>query len=54
MGRGQARAGKVLIVSQIALSLVLLFGAGLLLRTFKNLRSADPGFQKVGILETLL
>ncbi|MGO4881599.1 MAG: ABC transporter permease [Bryobacteraceae bacterium] len=51
VGRGQARAGKVLIVSQIALSLVLLFGAGLLLRTFQNLRSADPGFQKVGILE---
>ena len=40
-GRGQARSGKVLIVAQIALSLVLLFGAGLLLRTFENLRSSD-------------
>src|ERR1022692_3409814 len=50
-GRGQARSGKVLIVAQIALSLVLLFGAGLLLRTFENLRSSDPGFQRTGILE---
>ena len=48
------RSGKVLIVAQIGLSLVLLFGAGLLLRTFENLRSSDPGFQKTGILETSL
>jgi predicted permease len=52
--RGPGRLGQVLIVSQIALSLVLLFGAGLLLRTFENLRSADPGFQKTGILEAAL
>jgi predicted permease len=50
-GRGQGRSGKVLIVAQIALSLVLLFGAGLLLRTFENLRSSDAGFQRTGILE---
>jgi len=49
--RGTGRSGKVLIVAQIALSLVLLFGAGLLLRTFENLRSADPGFQATGVLE---
>jgi hypothetical protein len=49
--RGTGRSGKLLIVAQIALSLVLLFGAGLLLRTFENLRSSDPGFQKTGILE---
>ncbi len=50
-GRAQGRWGKVLIVAQIALSLVLLFGAGLLLRTFENLRSSHPGFQRTGILE---
>jgi len=49
--RAQTLSGKVLIVAQIALSLVLLFGAGLLLRTFENLRSSDPGFQRTGILE---
>ena len=49
--RGTGTSGKVLIVAQIALSLVLLFGAGLLLRAFANLRSLDPGFQKTGILE---
>jgi predicted permease len=49
--RGIGNSGKALIVAQIALSLVLLFGAGLLLRTFENLRSSDPGFQKTGILE---
>jgi predicted permease len=53
-GRGQALSGKVLIVAQIALSLVLLFGAGLLLRTFENLRSSDPGFQRTGVLEAAL
>jgi predicted permease len=53
-GRGAGRSGKVLIVAQIALSLVLLFGAGLLLRAFENLRSVDPGFQKTGILELAL
>jgi predicted permease len=50
-GRGTGRSGKLLIVAQIALSLVLLFGAGLLLRTFENLRSSDPGFRKTGVLE---
>jgi predicted permease len=50
-GRAMGRSGKILIVAQIALSLVLLFGAGLLLRTFRNLRSSDPGFQRTGILE---
>jgi len=49
--RGPGTSGRLLIVAQIALSLVLLFGAGLLLRTFENLRSSDPGFQKTGILE---
>ncbi len=52
--RGLGKSGKVLIVAQIALSLVLLFGAGLLLRTFRNLRAFDPGFQKTGVLEAAL
>lgn len=51
---GQARGGtgrhvrqrlnRTLVVTQVALSLALLIGAGLLIRTIYNLRSLDPGF----------
>jgi predicted permease len=36
--------GKALLVAQVAISLVLLVGAGLFLRTVANLRSVDVGF----------
>jgi putative ABC transport system permease protein len=42
-------AGRVLIVSQVAASLALLFGAGLLLQTFWRLTRVDPGFDPRGI-----
>jgi putative ABC transport system permease protein len=39
-----------LVVAEIALSLALLVGAGLLLRTFANMRSANIGVRTTGLL----
>ncbi|MBA2630195.1 MAG: FtsX-like permease family protein, partial [Thermoleophilaceae bacterium] len=47
-GRGRARAA--LLVSQLALALMLLAGAGLLLRSFARLMAVDPGFDPAGVL----
>lgn len=44
-GRARLLASRVLIGGQIALSLVLLMGAGLFLRTLEKLRAVDPGFR---------
>lgn len=48
---GGGRLNKCLIVMQIGFSLVLVFGAGLLLRTFKTLNSLNPHFQKESVLQ---
>jgi predicted permease len=45
------RLGQALIVTQVALSLVLLLGAGLLVRSFRKLCSANLGFEKARVLE---
>jgi putative ABC transport system permease protein len=43
-------ARAALVVSQIALSTVLLIGAGLLIKTLAHLASVDPGFRTEGLL----
>lgn len=44
-GKPHTRVRSLLVVSQIALSVVLIGGAGLMLRTFVNLLSTDTGYQ---------
>jgi len=48
--RPQSRLGKALVVSQVALSLVLLVGAGLLVRSLRNLKDFYPGFNAQHVL----
>jgi predicted permease len=49
-GRSRLRLGKALVVGQVALSLTLLVGAGLFIRTLRNLQNADVGFQRENVV----
>jgi len=44
------RLNNVFVVSQLALSLVLLIGAALFLQSFRNLLSVNPGFRAENVL----
>jgi len=48
--RGSRNLRGLLIVSEVALALLLLVGAGLLIKTFGALRHADPGFSADHVL----
>src|ERR1039457_5892998 len=50
-GAAQASFRKVLIVAQVTLSLLLLIGAGLFVRSLANLRSLNPGFRTGNLIQ---
>jgi predicted permease len=47
---GKHRLRDLLVVAEVALSLVLLIGAGLLLRTYQRIQDANPGFDVHNVL----
>ena len=49
-GRTSLRFRSVLVAAEVALSLILLVGAGLLIRSFQQLSILNPGFRPEGLL----
>jgi putative ABC transport system permease protein len=45
-----SRFASALVVAEVAFSLILLVGAALMIRTFVNLQSIDPGFESDGLV----
>ncbi len=53
-GPGRSRARAILVAAEVGLSLVLLVGAGLLLRTMHRLQQTHPGFRADHLLAVQL
>ncbi len=50
LGAMRMRSGRLLVIAQVALSLLLLVGAGLYVRTIVNIVDINPGFRMDNIL----
>jgi putative ABC transport system permease protein len=51
-GAGKGRTQGLLVAAEVALALVLLIGAGLLIRSVRGLTAVDPGFDMKNLLVT--
>lgn len=49
-GRGGHRSRSVLVTTEVALAVVLVIGAGLLIKSFARLRNVETGFDPRGVL----
>jgi putative ABC transport system permease protein len=51
VGRDSRRFRSALVIAEVALAVMLVIGAGLLLRSFQAILRVDPGFHTAGVLK---